>query len=62
MSIMNGGSETTREEEVIFDYDNYEILYKLYRKLGCDDRGNEYDRRMQTHIEDAVWAIVKRYV
>jgi hypothetical protein len=61
MGIMAGGAETTQFEEIIYDYENNEILEKLYRSLNYDF-DNEYDRKDRNRIEEAVFAIVKRYV
>lgn len=60
MGIMAGGAETTEFEEIIYDWDNSEILNKLYRYLDLDF-DNEYDRKVRTAIENAVYDIVKRY-
>ena len=60
MGIMAGGGETTQFEEIIYDWDNSEILDKLYRYLDLDF-DNEYDRKVRNAIENAVYDIVRRY-
>ena len=60
MGIMAGGAETTQFEEIVYDWDNSEILDKLYRYMELDFN-NEYDRKTRCAIEEAVYAIVKRY-
>lgn len=62
MGIMAGGAETTAFEEIVYDYENSQILEKLYRWMELDPRNNEYDRKTQVAIEEAVYKIVKRYV
>ncbi len=60
MGIMAGGAETTQFEEIIYDWENNATLMKLYQYLDLDF-DSEYDRKVRTAIEDAVYTIVRRY-